>query len=83
MTLTVTVIVVVPGGAVGMGALGVVMAVGGGGRDFSLRLPGMLMSGVGGHGPGSLRWRAWDTDATQRSLYMRTCEHIAIAGKLR
>lgn len=80
--MTVIVVVVVPGRAAGMGVLGVVMAVGAGGRDFSPRLPGMLMPGVGGHWPGSLRWRAWETDATRRSLYMRTCEHIAMASKL-
>jgi hypothetical protein len=76
------VLVVVPGRAVALGELGVIMAAGAMGWDFFPRLPGVLMSGVGGHGPGSLRQCVPDTDATRHNLYMRTCEHIAIASKL-
>jgi hypothetical protein len=44
------VLVVVPGRAVALGELGVIMAAGAMGWDFFPRLPGVLMSGVGGHG---------------------------------
>ena len=41
------VLVVVPGRAVALGELGVIMAAGAMGWDFFPRLPGVLMSGVG------------------------------------
>jgi hypothetical protein len=77
--VVVSVLVIV---VVALGDLGVIMDVGAVGRDFFPRLPRVLMSGVGGHGarfPPAVRP---DTDATRRNLYVRTCEHIAIASKL-